>query len=219
MTCIVAIKTKSGIIIGGDTMCSYGGTTRILKNPKVFQRGQFGIGCCDSLRVLQLVRYKFAIPPIKGKELHNYMVTDFIDSLRKCFKIAGAARKEHEEEEVSGEFIVGIRDRLFLIGAGYSVSEFKDDIAACGSVEDYALGSLHSTVGEHPIERVKKALEAAEYFCESVGGPYTILEVKNEPEKPASKIRSKNPGKEKADTRKEPDKVKGKTKRVLPTDK
>ena len=179
MTCIIGLKTENGILIGGDSAISLGDTVRKLANPKVFRRGQFIIGVCDSLRVLQLVRYKLAIPPIRGKDLHKYMVTDFVDAMRKCFKLAGAARKENEEEEVSGNFVIGIRDRLFIIFDDYAVEEVSDGMSVSGSGEEYAYGSLYSSRGDPDDERrVLDALEAASYFCASVGPPFIILKVK-----------------------------------------
>ena len=178
MTCIVGLKTSDGITIGGDSALSAGDTVRQISGPKVFRRGQFVIGCCDSLRVLQLVHFKLSIPPLKGKELYKYMVVDFVDAMRKCFKLSGAARKDNEEEEVSGTFVVGIMDRLFIINDDYAVEECTDGFAVVGSGDEYSMGSLYSTVSEPNNEtRVILALEAASYFCKSVAPPYTILKV------------------------------------------
>lgn len=178
MTCIVGLKTQDGIIIGGDSALSAGDTVRQISSPKVFRRGQFVIGCCDSLRVLQLVNFKLSIPPIKGKELYKYMVVDFVDAMRKCFKLSGAARKDNEEEEVSGTFVVGIMDRLFIINDDYAVEECTDGFAVVGSGDEYSMGSLYSTTGEpDSVKRVITALEAASYFCKSVAPPFTILKV------------------------------------------
>lgn len=180
MTCIVGLKTEDGIIIAGDSALSNGDTVRKINGAKVFRRGQFVIGCCDSLRVLQLVNFKLNIPPLGKKELYKYMVTDFVDAMRKCFKMSGAARKENEEEEVSGVFVIGIKDRLFIVNADYAVEECNDGFAVVGSGEEYASGSLYSTIGDSDGEkRVILALETASYFCKSVSPPYTILKVKD----------------------------------------
>jgi len=176
MTCVVGIRgSNNSIHMGADSCISDGDSSRILVDPKVFVRGQFAIGSAGSLRVLQLVHYCMTIPPIKIRSPEKYLITSFINSMRKCLKRSGASREEHKEEEQDNSFIIGFKGRLFTIDAVYSVCEIADYFTAIGSGEDYALGSLFTTIGEPVKTRIKKALDAASHFSSFVSPPYHMI--------------------------------------------
>jgi ATP-dependent protease HslVU (ClpYQ) peptidase subunit len=174
MTCIVGLIDNDKVYMGGDSagVAEYDLTTRA--DPKVFANGSFLIGYTSSFRMGQLLRYKFK-PPYHRPEIsiEEYMMTDFIDAVRQCFKDNGYA-EVNNNRETAGIFLVGYRDRLFMIGSDYQVGESlnKFDAVGCGGV--FALGSLNSTAGD-PKERIRKALETAEKFSAGVRGPFVIL--------------------------------------------
>lgn len=178
MTCIVGIKTPKGLYIGGDSAVSSGNLVQILEDPKVWQRGQFIIGFAGSLRVGQIVKYKMKIPPINKREPTQYMVTGFVDAMRKVLKKAGASREDNKEEEQDNQFLIGFKGRLFEIDEAYGVCEVGDEYVAIGSGTEYALGSLHTSKGQPPEKRIKAALEAAAYFCDGVRPPFYVVKNK-----------------------------------------
>lgn len=178
MTCIVGLKTENSLIIGGDHAVNDGDRVHIMGPPKVFKRGRFVIGYCGSLRIGQLIEHSLTIPPgISKKGPLKYLITDFANAMRNCLNMAGAARKDKEEEEQENRFIVGVEGRLFEIDESYAVCELTDGMVAIGSGVEFALGSLHSTVGEDPKIRVEKALAAAAYYCPTVSEPFTIFKM------------------------------------------
>jgi len=144
---------------------------------KVFVNGEFIIGFTTSFRMGQLLRYGFCPPkPTEGKDIFEYMVTDFVDAVRNRLKSGGfAATKDGEES--GGTFLVGYRGRLFNVQNDYQVAEQFGDYAACGCGQDIALGSMFSTKGKPTEERIRTALEAAEEYNAGVRGPFNILKL------------------------------------------
>ena len=125
----------------------------------------------------QLLRYKLNPPPFLEKtvELHQYMATEFVDTVRTCLKDGGFASKENEVES-AGHFLVGIRGRLFTVQSDYQVGESLDEFDSCGCGYQIARGSLFSTSGMPAKDRVRVALEAAERYSAGVRGPFIIEE-------------------------------------------
>ena len=179
MTCIVGIKGKTGIYIGGDSAVSDGDQVQIMSDKKVWSKGQFLFGYAGDLRTGQVVKYRMKIPPINGKKPMEYMVTSFTDAMRKSLKKAGAAREENKEEENNNQFLIGFKGRLFEIDPSYGVCEMTDEYVAIGSGSEYAFGSLHTTIGLKPEDRILKALEAAAHFNAGVSPPFHIVKAKN----------------------------------------
>lgn len=178
MTCIVGLADASGVYIGGDSAEMDDHLhVNVRSEAKVFKRGNFVFGFADSFRVGQLLRYRMTIPAIRQNDLVKYMVVDFVDALRKCLKRAGSSRKSEDEESFSGEIMVGIRGRLFVIYTDYQVAEIKNGIQAIGCGREYALGAMFSTMGQDPSARINKALEAASFYSAGVKPPFKIMRV------------------------------------------
>lgn len=104
---------------------------------------------------------------------YAYMVTEFVDAVRDCLKKGGYAEK-HNEAEQGGTFLVGYAGHLFEIHGDYQVAETVDGFSACGCGDMIALGALAATVGDPPLERLYKALQAAERFSGGVRSPFHI---------------------------------------------
>jgi len=140
----------------------------------------FGMGFTSSFRMGQLLQYALNVPPIPvGVDLHEYMVTSFIHSVRLCLKEGGFSIISNNEEK-GGTFLVATHGRIFYVDEDFQVGENLPDYSACGCGEDLALGSLFTSQGLKwtPAERLKKALAAAETFSAGVRSPFNIIEVK-----------------------------------------
>jgi ATP-dependent protease HslVU (ClpYQ) peptidase subunit len=174
MTCIAALVDAGDVYIGGDSASVAGHTIAVRSDGKVFRSGEYLIGFGTSFRMGQLLQHRLRLPePPSGGELHTFMVRDFADAVRACLKEGGFAGEEDGSER-GGHFLVGVRGRLFHVGGDYQVAEYASGFAAIGSGEDFALGSLHSTAGQPPLQRVLTALEAAERFAWAVRRPFLI---------------------------------------------
>jgi ATP-dependent protease HslVU (ClpYQ) peptidase subunit len=175
MTCIAGLVDGGRVYIGGDSAGTSGWDLTIRADEKVFANGEFLFGFTTSFRMGQLLRYAF-IPPIpkEGQDTAQFMVTDFVNAARDCLKAGGFARK-HDEQESGGTFLVGFRARLFEIDTDYQVGQPADGYTAIGCGDKQAVGSLFSTRGASPEDRIRTALSAAERHSAAVRGPFVIL--------------------------------------------
>jgi len=176
MTCIVAIENDDAVYIAGDSAGVAGLSITIRADEKVFVNGPFIMGFTSSFRMGQLLRYKFS-PPKQTIDLDDmkYMVTDFIDSVRKCFADNGFGDKSN-----GGSFLVGYNGKLYSIDSDFQVGIPIVKYDACGCGSDLALGALFATKDKNPEERIKIALEAAATFSGGVAPPfYMVKQIKN----------------------------------------
>lgn len=174
MTCIVAVVQNGKIYMGGDSLGLSNLFREVRSDPKVFRNGPFLIGCTTSFRMGNLLRYKMQIPVHPdGMDIMEYMCTEFIKEVRTCLKLGGFNKTENSQDN-GGDFLVGYRDHLFYIGSDYQVGQLAANYHAVGSGREVAVGSLFSTDGMPPEQRLKIALEAATHHNAGVGPPFVI---------------------------------------------
>jgi len=177
MTCIVGLVGKKGIYIGGDSAGVAGYSLQVRADQKVFTNAGFIFGFTSSFRMGQVLRYGFQPPHLHPDvDLHEYMVTAFVDAVRNRFKTAGFMSVNNLNES-GGSFLVGHKGRLFAIHGDFQVGEAVEGYDAVGCGESIAKGALFAmsksgAKDEHKI--VATALEAAEGYSAGVRGPFRI---------------------------------------------
>lgn len=173
MTCIVGLVDKGTVYIGGDSAGVAGLSLSIRADEKVFQNGPFIMGFTTSFRMGQLLRYKFD-PPQQTVNQNDmqYMVTSFIDAVRRCFANNGFGDKD---ATVGGNFLVGYKGKLYNIESDFQVGIPAGDFDAVGCGADLALGALYASKGKKPEQRVQAALEAASTFSAGVAPPFLFI--------------------------------------------
>ena len=179
MTCIVGWVENNKVTIGGDSAGVKGYSITIRADEKVFIKEGMVFGFTTSFRMGQLIRYSLKIPEQSRKiEDYEYMCSDFIDALIKCFKDKGYA-KIKDSTVRGGTFLVGYKGKLYNVCGDFQVGKAIKNFDACGCGEEYALGALESTkdIEMKPKERIKKALEVAVEFSGGVRPPFTIMEI------------------------------------------
>lgn len=178
MTCIVAIVDKQqGILMGADSSAVDDTIHTPHISPKVFLKGEFGIGYCHSFRLGQIIEFWFTPPPIPDGEenLMRYMVMDFIPELKGV--LADQDYPTHDDEKTEWSLIVGIRGHIFTIESDWHIGFDDIPYAAIGAGSSYALGAIHAAEGGSSMFSLQKGLEAAEKFCPYVLGPFHFIEV------------------------------------------
>lgn len=182
MTCIVGLidKKNKSVYIGADSAGVAGLDITIRKDQKVFKVGDFVIGCTSSFRMIQLLRFSLKLPDVCNKDIYEYMCTDFINSVRECFKNGGFMQSYKDGDEKGGCFLVGYKGRLFKVSDDYQVGESFIEFDSIGCGESYALGALYSMKNNDLSveDKVRKSLEIAEYFSAGVKKPFVILKTK-----------------------------------------
>ncbi|WP_416149491.1 hypothetical protein ACM26V_00380 [Salipaludibacillus sp. HK11] len=181
MTCIVGIVGKDGRVhLGGDSAGVAGYSITVRADEKVFKKGEFIMGFTSSFRMGQLLRYKLDIPYHKPNvDTYEYMVTEFVESLRKCLKEGGFSKNDSGEES-GGTFLVGYKGDLFYVGDDFQVGRYSLSYGAVGCGQEIANGSLYSNIDKEPIERIKESLMAAQQFSGGVREPFVIVSTDTE---------------------------------------
>ena len=177
MTCIIGLADAGKVYIAGDSAAVADWDMQICKNPKVFVNGEFVFGYTDSFRMGQLLQYSL-VPPRRhpDTDVLRYMVTDFIDAVRACFRDAGFAQRDCEVES-GGNFLVGYQGRLFEVQRNYQILENVEGVAAIGCGYQVALGALLALRSRYPGERALLALDIVEKCNAGVCGPFHILSI------------------------------------------
>lgn len=179
MTCIVGYVDSGKVYIGADSCGTKCDVNTIRKDKKVFKNGEFLIGFTTSFRMGQLLRYKFKPPKIKKDEdIVKYMCTDFIDSIQKLFKDNNYGEIINGEQ-TGGEFLIGVRGRLFYIDPDFQVGESTKKFHSCGCGWEFALSAMYilEKTSISPENKIKLSLKSSEYFSGHVRRPFHILDI------------------------------------------
>lgn len=177
MSCIVGIKYKNRVYMGADSCVTETDRSLIIKDPKIFKRGDFLIGFCGDLRPCQILKQaKFS------NEIDS--ISKLVEFIKDLFKKEGYIRrgKEHDEPIVfiDSEFMVAHKGRLYVISDDLSIVEdAKNNYTAIGSGANYALGVLYSNRNSKMSTRKRliESLGASAYFDPKVSGPFKIFSV------------------------------------------
>ena len=178
MTCIVGIVVPGGVVIGADSAGVGGLDIQNRKDTKVFKNEGLVIGCTTSFRMIQLLQYQLH-PPKRHPDTDpmKYMVTDFVEPVRTCFRNGGFITVKDGVEN-GGTFLVGMADRLFCVDSDFQVAERAEGFDAVGCGNSYALGALAALDANlDPKQRVQRALEAAAQFSAGVRAPFVVEEI------------------------------------------
>jgi len=178
MTCIAGLIDNGKIYMGADSAgVNSSLSLSVRADQKVFVKDEFIMGFTTSFRMGQLLQYKLQVSPRPERiDVFEYMVTSFVESVRKCLKDGGFAEKK-DDKETAGTFLVGYAGRLFCVNSDYQVEETLLPYAATGCGEDIALGALFANGHLKPEERILQALEAAEQFSAGVRRPFVIKQL------------------------------------------
>lgn len=178
MTCIAALKTGEGVLLGGDSRTTFAGTAMNVSQPKVFEVGDFLIGCSGSRRHAELLRYHCDLESLTiDGDLDRFMARDFSNAVRKVFKEAGVVGEDSETSKVeifAGAAIIVVRNEIYVLAGNFSCSR-HDEYAAVGSGMDFALAILFAVTDKPPRARLSLALSTAAHLAEGVRAPFTIL--------------------------------------------
>lgn len=181
MTCVIGFKSEKDnkIYIGADTLGSTAYTTTNRKDGKIFGLGEFTIGFAGSYRMGQVLQYKLDVPAQRDSQSdHEYMVTTFIDAVRKLFDKNGILGVDKENKEFGGLFLVAYKNELYTVDYDFQVGHSKETFTAIGSGGEVALGALYALESfndTEPTEEISIAVMAAIELTPFVGGDIEII--------------------------------------------
>lgn len=175
MSCIIALKTPNSIILGADKCAGIHENLQVtIDNRKIFPMvrtaGWIGTsGDCSSINILEGV---FEEPEyLNDEDPYIYLIRDYVPELKDCFE----KNKINPSDGMYGiDIIIVMKNKFYHICSDLSVMDANLEYLSVGSGSEYAMGSLYSTQGMDPEERILIALKSAEEFCPGVKGPFDI---------------------------------------------
>jgi ATP-dependent protease HslVU (ClpYQ) peptidase subunit len=187
MTCIIGLVHEDTIYMGGDSALTDTDnmTQRVMADQKVFVKDSMIIGCCSSLRVMQLLEHSLQLPDQGSRQSDiEYLVLDFMDAVRTVLKDKGSLKKENELETHDAQFLIGYNGVIYTVEEDYQMYQCTESWAAVGSGSDLALGAMYAlrNVSMTPEEKIRVALEAAASYNATVRAPFYVLKLEPEPE-------------------------------------
>lgn len=182
MTCIVALKDRGRVWMGGDSAGTREDWSQLIyAEHKVFTVEKMIFGAAGSGRPIQLLRHAVAFPmQVRGQDPMEFLVTTFVDAVREALHAGGSLRAEWNLEEADFDFILGYRGALYRIDQTFQVIELADPFVCVGSGGPIAAGAMYATQGRRGWTakgRIQTALEAAARYNATVRPPFVIESV------------------------------------------
>jgi ATP-dependent protease HslVU (ClpYQ) peptidase subunit len=186
MTCIVGVVKGGTVWLGGDSAATNGHMDRtIIKDPKVFVKGELGLGVCGSPKVMDALAHGIDYPTQQDGDDRAFLVKELVPAIREGLVKLDAAGKDSNPFggggpgiTFEGEVLLAYRGELYRLQGNFQLVNGSEGYAAIGAGGTLALGSLEATKKvSNPRKRVLAALEAA---CKnaSVAPPFVIVSVK-----------------------------------------
>jgi ATP-dependent protease HslVU (ClpYQ) peptidase subunit len=181
MTCIAGFVSDNGDIwMGGDSIGVLGGSYVIVRDPKVFVKGNMIFGFTSSFRMGDILRYDFDIPEhSKSLSTDEYLRSVFLVSLIKQYSERKFLNVGEDSVASGGIFLLGYLKKLYKVEYDFCIIEDMNNYNAVGCGEEYAKGAfciMEENKKIKPQDRVIKALTVASKFS-LVKPPFHIFKL------------------------------------------
>jgi len=182
MTCIVGVAKGNTVWLGGDSAATGGNMNRtIIKDPKVFVRGELAFGVCGLPKVMDAVAHGIEMPQQQGDTSdRTFLVNELVPALRAGLKRLDCTAKDPQFGTVfMGGMLIGYRGVIYELQGNFQLCTCAEGFASVGSGSPFAKGALHASNGKgSPRKRILNALECATKGNAGVAPPFVIVSVK-----------------------------------------
>jgi len=166
VTVCVAVAAGGRVLMGADSaVTGADGSQATLRDPKVFRSGSFVVAAAGSGDWWHLIRYRVRWPRLRAQDSEEAVRVQLVDAL-------SLACQDCDVEPESGETLLGIHGRIYILEGELVPVRLTTCYAAIGSGSAWALGALYATAQVPPRERVALALAAAAAHCATVRRPW-----------------------------------------------
>ena len=185
MTCIVGLVDGKSVWLGGDRAATDGGLNRtLLKEPKIFKKGEVGFGVCGLPKVMDALKHGIELPKQANGDDRGFLVTELVPAIRDGLVKLDAAGKDTSpfggtgEVVFEGAMLVAYRGRLYTLEGNFQLVEGDEKFASVGSGSKLALGSFNAT--RKMWSAKKRVLAALDASTKNAGcaPPFDTLVVK-----------------------------------------
>lgn len=169
MTCVVALKDGDTVYFGADSALTDAGNiiTFPSKPGKLFARPGLLIGCAGDSGVSTAI-FEMTKDP-NEEALKTFNSIEELLTARLMNWLAQASGGDKSQFLLSkGQKVCFVTSRFYQI---------YDDYYAIGGAYSVALGSLASTIGISPADRVRIALEVSQKHCSMVKEPFIYHQI------------------------------------------
>jgi 20S proteasome alpha/beta subunit len=183
MTCIVAQKTKTGIVIGAESGATEGVIVHRKADPKIWKVHEtIAIGFSGSLRhanVFQEFKFENLVQAVQYDTPSNRLAQIIGQELRPIVD-------PHTTDKRYGYCLIAVGKELFRVDSETGVFRLDCSYTALGAGEEVAIGALYVLNRNEPelpdVEMAKaRIVIALDATCEHVGNhrpPFVVLETK-----------------------------------------
>ena len=170
MSVVAAIKQNGKIYIGADSQVTKGGTRLSLSNPNNYKIWRVkgapnclmaSVGALREACVVRIIdNLVKEIDIVKDNIDYEYVVDRIVLRIKSELEYFGYIEKDRKFEGFDSSYLFAYGDKLYYIASDSSVIEI-DDCIAIGSGANESIGSLLTSSGEEPVERIIKAIKAS----------------------------------------------------------
>ncbi len=167
MTTIVAVQGGSIATIGAESFTTYGDRPFFHKDvKKIIHSGKWLVATAGDANACDLIANVWKPPTPRGnKNLHDFVATTVIKSLRKMF-----AENNYQQQPKDDGFdlLLACNGEVFQITNDFTLLRTSTGIYGIGSGADYAVGALMAGA------TVEEAIKIAVKLDINSGGPIQI---------------------------------------------
>ena len=170
MSVVVAIKEKGRVYLGADSQVTYGGSRKSLSNPNNYKIWKLkgadncligSVGRCRDSNVVRIMGGVITELDILHNSINfEWVVSTLVPRLFKELEQYSLLDTEGGGVRMTSSFLFAYKDQLYEISNDGCVIEI-DDFDAIGSGSCQAVGSLLSTIGKNPTNRIIAAIKAS----------------------------------------------------------
>lgn len=190
MSVVVALKHKGVVYIGADSQVT-SDLKNIYSSPvnykvKKIKGVENGIvGTVGRAIISNMIMTNDSLVSEKdlvdGYITYDFIVNNVVDKLLELQLKCGITKKDDIPYSLKFEALIAHRDKLFLLQSSDGGVVFEiENHCVIGSGTYEASGSLSSTEGQNPIERIQKAIVAAKNYDRNVDFPVIIMNTEND---------------------------------------
>jgi ATP-dependent protease HslVU (ClpYQ) peptidase subunit len=180
MTCIVGVVDGKTVWLGGDRAATDGGLNRtLIKEPKVFQKGDIGFGVCGLPKVMDALQHAIELPIQADRDDgKGFLVSAVVPAIREGLKSLECTEEHNGQQYFHGAMLVAYRGHLYQLEGNFQLVEAANGFDAVGSGGEAALGSLRATKKMGAKKRCLEALKVSAENNAGVAPPFDVIAIK-----------------------------------------
>lgn len=180
MTCIIGVEKKGVVWLGGDSAATDGNLNRtIIKDPKVFLKGNIGFGVCGLPKVMDALAHVIELPKqAEGIDDMKFLAGELIPAIREGLKKLDCTVESPDYGTCfHGAMLMAYNGKLYTLEGNFQLTTNSEGFASVGSGSAIALGALHASKGMNPKKRILAALDASAKGNAGVAPPFVVIKV------------------------------------------